>query len=156
MKKILFLITLIPIIFIGSSCNSGGGGGSGSEHDSGHDTTACIEDISGKWQGLTFSVDYDQNCGITDINNEDITEVLFDFNFDETYEFESNGNSYIEDEEGSWSCDGGPQEVYICETGDDCDTWEYELNDNQAIINNIIHLDTEDCNAEIIIVVEKK
>jgi len=43
MTKILFLITLIPIVFIGSSCSSGGGDGSGGEE--------CTEDsLVGTWE----------------------------------------------------------------------------------------------------------
>ena len=152
MKKILFLMTLIPIVFIGSSCNSGGGDGSGSDHDSGHDTTACSTDIIGKWSGVTLDIDYGFGCSDQDVNNYDISEVVFDFNSDDSYEIQGNGNYYQDDEVGSWACDG--DEIDICETGDDCAAWDYEINGDQATVD--ITIDSGGCTYNISISLEQK
>ena len=102
MKKILFIISLLPILFIGSSCSSGGGDGSGSGSD---DDTACATDIIGKWNGIILNIDYGSGCSDSDINNADVSNVVLDFNEDNSYEMESNGNAYLADEQGTWECD---------------------------------------------------
>ena len=83
MKKILFLITLIPIVFIGSSCSSGGGDGSGGEE--------CTEDsLVGSWELKSQIIEF---YGCPDTNDFEDEDILSEDNkdffvFDDDNEFD--------------------------------------------------------------------
>ena len=119
MKKILFLITLIPIVFIGSSCSSGGGG----------DDTSCDDcdkdSIMGQWELQSETIEF-SGCPV-DYEDED-------------NEFPSDTHFFIFDLDGNFVYHSGlPDDISECsgiyDLDEDC---EAEANFDQS---GCIHLD---------------
>ena len=125
MNKIL-MILLLPLLFILPSCDSGGDGGS---------NASCNEsDVIGDWDGVTLDTEYIGSCGDEeDVIGYDISSVDVHIDEDGTYAFISNGNEEIDDEEGTWECNGA--NIDICETGDECATWSLDIDGNNATIS---------------------
>ena len=71
---------------------------------------------------------------------------------DNSYEIESNGNAYLADEQGTWECDS--DEIHLCDLSDDCTTYDYEINGNNADVDTT--LDDGGCSYNISFSVEQK
>jgi hypothetical protein len=82
--------------------------------------------LIGVWNGVSLDTEYTGSCGNeSDEIGYDISDVDVNINENGTYEFISNGNDVIDDEEGTWECNGA--NIDICETGDECATWSLNI-----------------------------
>ena len=125
MNKLLTIIFGTLLVFI-TACDSGDSGGTNASCDD--------SDVTRDWDGVTFDIEWIGECeGHVDEIGIDISSVDVHINKDGTYEFFSNGNELIDDEEGTWECNG--INIDICETGDACATWSLDIDGNNATIS---------------------
>ena len=117
MKHLLYILCLFVM-----SCDSGGNG-------------AC-EQLIGEWVGLTSTKIYSDGCFLDNIIDDDISNVEFYFNEDNTWETQPNQNLFIGENEGIWSCLEDEVELCVIEDAelDDCGSFIWTIEENKLYL----------------------